>query len=190
MCEKRPYSAVILAGGNSRRMGRDKAGILYRGVPMTGYLAQQLENFSDRLYSASERPDWIEESWQLVCDEVEDCGPKMGIYSALQRAKFEWLLVVSCDMPHFSQELADRMVSLISNATDAVVCRDETGRVHPLCAIYCKRILPLLQSQLQNEDYRMMHLLDGLRVQYCEISSDTAWNANTPEDWKRLSNQK
>ena len=67
-----------------------------------------------------------------------------------------------------------------------LVCRDDTGRVHPVCAIYHRRIFPVVSERLQAGDFRMMHLLANLKTDYFPVTAAQMQNANTPEIWSEI----
>ena len=69
---------------------------------------------------------------------------------------------------------------------DCLICRDETGRVHPVCAIYRRQALPVVTGQLQAGDFRMMHLLANLKTDHFSVAAAQMQNANTPEIWSEI----
>ena len=78
------------------------------------------------------------------------------------------------------------MLRALREGADCLVCRDETGRVHPVCAIYRRQALPVVTGQLQAGDFRMMHLLANLKTDYFPVTAAQMQNANTPEIWSEI----
>ena len=183
---KRTYGALILAGGKGRRMGgQNKALLQLEKQTFLSRLEKALSGFPEKLISLQDA-SWLGEStFSPVFDEVTDRGPLEGIRCALSRCKSDALLVVACDMPLFSEEIAKGLIRAGEEA-DAVICRDRTGKLHPLCGVYSKQCLPIIDSMIAQENYRVSSLmklvsskvfaLDG-----SDFSDALLSNINTPE---------
>ncbi|MDH4158256.1 MAG: molybdenum cofactor guanylyltransferase, partial [candidate division Zixibacteria bacterium] len=93
-------TAVILAGGRSRRFGSDKAAFEIRGRPMVSIVADVLGGIFDEVFVAGGEPQEYEKLG-LVCfpDPVEGKGALGGVYNALSRASSEYIFCCGCDMP-------------------------------------------------------------------------------------------
>ena len=78
------------------------------------------------------------------------------------------------------------MLRAFREGADCLICRDETGRVHPVCAIYQRRILLVVIERLKAGDFRMMHLLANLKTDYFPVTAAQMQNANTPEIWSEI----
>lgn len=97
---------------------------------------------------------------------------------------------MTCDMPRFTQEVASAMLAAFPPEADAMICVDGSGQVHPLCGIYARTALPILEQHLQSGDLRVMALLSEL----CAIPFETAGrfpdtlflNINTPQAYNAL----
>ena len=181
------YGCVILAGGKSLRMKKDKALLKIYNTTFIDCLTSEFDCFEEKLISRGKQSALIRPSWQLLDDIYHDIGPVGGLHAALVYCESEALFTVSCDMPLVKKELADSLISMLTDDIEAVVVKDKTGRIHPLCAVYRKSILPIVEEQIKKEDYRMQHLLDKLNVCWCMIEDDTMLkNINTPEEYQLL----
>ena len=131
-----------------------------------------------------------------LIDVVKDCGPLGGLYTVLQqlKAEDEWIFVTACDVPELTESIAGSLFQMSADAYgqeyDCIVYQDSRGRVHPLCGLYRRSLLPVLQQMFRYEDYKMMNLLVRSRclvVQAAELGiSDASFaNINTPNDNKR-----
>jgi molybdopterin-guanine dinucleotide biosynthesis protein MobB len=162
----RNVSAVILAGGKSRRMGVDKARLPWRdGKTLLERVAGCLWHLDEVLLSvgAEEQvPEGLSlpRPLSLVLDRCPNRGPMGGIYSALLACRWDWLLVVSCDLPLFEKELADYLIShlipKVSDEYNLVLTVTRDGRVHPLCGLYSKGAAETLRRLMASGSYRMM----------------------------------
>ena len=178
--------AALFAGGASRRMGTDKALLPWRGSTLVRYLAGELGFFSEKILSAQKASLLPGADWRLVPDLRSDCGPLGALESVLSTMRSDAALCVACDLPFFTRELAERMLRALREEADCLVCRDETGRVHPVCAIYRRQALPVVTGQLQAGDFRMMHLLANLKTDHFSVATAQMQNANTPEIWSEI----
>jgi len=191
---------IILAGGRSERMGRDKALLPIGGVPLLRILAERMSAHCGRIWIACGDETRIERYLAAVAgvesaeirfapDVVPGCGPMSGLHAVLTAMPENggWALALACDMPQLSESLLQRMRM-------AAVAAEQAGRpagaVHapgePMHALYHKRALPVLQTQLERGDYRMLRLLE--RVDAVTVEPETEEqraafrNLNTPGD--------
>ena len=178
--------AALFAGGASRRMGTDKALLPWRGSTLVRYLAGELDFFSEKLLSAQQPSLLPGADWRLVPDLRPGCGPLGALESVLTAMRSDAALCVACDLPFFTRELGQAMLRAFREGADCLVCRDETGRVHPVCAIYQRRILLVVIERLKAGDFRMMHLLAKLKTDYFSVAAAQMQNANTPEIWSEI----
>ena len=184
--------AVILAGGESRRMGTDKAALTLDGQRFLDRIAGELSGYPERLVSVR-RGDCAPTcpGFTAVADWFPSCGPLGGLHAALSVCRSDYLLAVACDMPLFRREAGEFLALFLSPAVDACVPVDRRGRVHPLCAVYGKSALPVLEAQLRAGDYRLTAALDRLRVKYVPLGhsaygDETVTNVNTRAEYLAL----
>lgn len=181
---------AILAGGDSSRMGTDKALLELGRSTLIGYVAEALTSVFQRVMVISNVP--IKYSFlnlPTYPDIFHNCGPLGGIHSSLVHTASERVFVVSCDTPYITHALLTYLASS-ANDTDAAVPTSE-GRIHPLCAIYARRALSTITDQLQRQQLRLLDLLQHLRTKYIPITPDLPFytpqlltNINTPHDFK------
>jgi len=152
-------TAVILTGGESKRMGSDKAFIHFQGKPLLEHVLERVEPlFSDVLMSVHAlRPDLNHEQ---VVDGSEGRGPMVGIKRALEEVKTDWVFVIGCDMPFVSstliQQLADQRESY-----DAAV-PFVFDRPQPLFGFYHKSCLTKMEARMKQGQRSMIRLLGEL----------------------------
>ncbi|MBR5266901.1 MAG: molybdenum cofactor guanylyltransferase [Lachnospiraceae bacterium] len=198
---------VILAGGKSSRMGTDKALLEYDGKQFIEQIAKELSSFEERIIARgtnSRFSDSIEEEWIVIPDIYQDHGPIGGLHAALSACKSDALFVVTCDMPLFSKALAERLCAEMKtgegsetnsdgeyvDAYDVVISVGDNGKIHPLCGVYRKSALSVLEEQIVSDRNRVMEALKKLRVKYVTIDSPDQVrqlaNINTPEEYETL----
>lgn len=189
-------SAVILCGGESRRMGQDKAKLQ---VGKYTFLEQIVRNIMDNgpdemFLSVRRKNDYSEIKVTHIEDLEQNKGPLMGIYSVMCVASYEKIWVTSCDMPFIDWQVAEELAVYFEDGIDAVIPVDRTGKKYVLCAWYRKSTLEILKEQLESGDLKVKHLLGRLRVCYVAVEglSDGRHkfqNINTREEYQKFTGQ-
>jgi molybdopterin-guanine dinucleotide biosynthesis protein A len=189
------FSAAILAGGASRRMGRPKALIEVEGstlVERTWNVLDRLRPLITEVFVVGVRPEYVDLGLHSVPDERPGSGPLGGIATALRHAAEERTLVVACDMPHLSTRLLDAM--LLAAGDEDVLVPDSGAvgclQLEPLHAIYRRSCLAAIDSCLARgvlkttafyHDVRVRRLDDEWVRRYDpELASFV--NVNTPDE--------
>ena len=152
-------------------------------------LAGALSFFEERLLSANDAALGAGLSWTVVEDRFPGLGPGAGLHAALLASKKEALLCVSCDLPAFSEQAARCLLAQFPGDCAAMVCRDGTGQLHPLCGIYTKQMLPALERRLSAGHCRMTELLEDAPTTVLDtaglLPDGVFFNMNTPADHRR-----
>jgi len=191
-------TAVILAGGKSRRVGENKAFLNWGHQTLIAHSVALLSPlFKDLLIVASrENVKALTELFPLypriVTDAVKDKGPLGGIHAGLVSARSFAAFVIGCDMPLLSPNLISFLKSLIAGY-DAVVPRTPMG-CEPLHTIYTKNCLSVIEEQLCGFDLRPNDIFPRLNVRYVEPEEMMAFdpellsfaNINSLEDYRNL----
>ena len=142
------FSAVILAGGKSSRMGRDKAWLEIDGQSL---LARQIQlvreaGAQEVFISGRANVDYAEFDCRVLLDRLLDAGPLGGIESALAMASSSLLLVLAVDMPKMAQEF---LCQLLFSCEDSVgVIPRVEGEIEPLAAFYPRAARELIEKLL------------------------------------------
>lgn len=158
-------TAIILAGGESSRMGRDKAELLLNGKPLLQTAIDAVQPlFAHTLVSVREPRTGI--ALQQVCDVQTGAGPLAGLVSTLERVATPWAFVFACDMPFIAPPVIERL-AILRDAHQAVVPLIE-GHAQPLLAFYARSCLPLLRDRLACGDRSLTGALRMLDVRYVE----------------------
>ncbi|MDY0109874.1 MAG: molybdenum cofactor guanylyltransferase [Candidatus Krumholzibacteria bacterium] len=181
-------TAVILAGGRSRRMGMDKSFSNAGGQPLIAYIASQLAYFPERLIGANDPERFAFLGLRVVADRERDRGPLMGILSCVDAAAHDLCFVTACDIPELDTEFVLDLLRQTEGA-DIVMPRLQDGRTEPLLAVYRKRIVPIAADLLRSGPQRIVALLDHVRVRFVPFGPPTWYrNLNSPQDlsaWRR-----
>jgi molybdenum cofactor guanylyltransferase len=185
---KNTLTGVILAGGSSSRMGRDKALIPIEGVPMIQRIAETMRTVFETVYIVS---DHFEQYSFLHLPGVRDthsgCGPLGGVHTALSTLNSAAIFVLASDTPFVPKEL---ITYIIHEASDTPVCVAREGeRIHPLCGVYQRICLPALTACVASGRLKMMPFLEEVGATLLPVDARLSWyhvnlllNINTPDD--------
>ncbi len=163
-------TAIILAGGKSSRLGRNKALQVLDGKSLIQRVVERLDVLSAEIVIVTADGESIPCSSAATVKTVPDIyagrGPLVGLYSGLSASTSQQAIVVGCDMPFLSVGLLEYMAQ-ISSAFDVVVPRVE-DKVEPLCAVYSRSCLPSVQELLGRDQLRINRLFGMVKVRYVE----------------------
>ncbi|WP_284140090.1 MULTISPECIES: molybdenum cofactor guanylyltransferase [unclassified Virgibacillus] len=182
---------VILAGGQSSRMGTNKALLNIGGKSAIEHVADKLHACCDDVIIISnDREPYIFLNLSIFPDNFPHKGPLAGMETALQNVQADAYLFAACDMPLIEPRLYMYLLTQLGNY-DAVV-PSYNGQLHPLAGIYRRTILPKLQNQLTTNNLRVRTLLDQVNVLYMkefpgfesDILENHFFNMNYPVDYE------
>jgi molybdopterin-guanine dinucleotide biosynthesis protein A len=153
------FSSVILCGGQSTRMGKDKCLIDYHGKPQYQFLFELLSPISQQVFVSCNAAQYnlLDENLQLIVDDkrFENHGPLTGILSVHHQFPNEHLLVIGCDYPLITQEDLFQLSSAFVKENRTIAFRNEEGFIEPLIAIYHNEIL----RQLSTKEFSLRRFL-------------------------------
>jgi molybdopterin-guanine dinucleotide biosynthesis protein A len=191
--ERAPVAATgaVLAGGASRRMGRDKAALTFDGEPLLARVVRRLrEATPEVLVVGPPERARLAAGARVVPDARPGAGPLGGIYTALCAAATPYCVVVACDMPFVRPALLRHLLDLAPGYA-AVVPRSARGP-EPLHAVYARECLPAIAALLDAGELAVAGLFGRVPTRlmapedWAPYDPDglSAFNANTPEEWE------
>ena len=184
-------TGVILGGGQSRRMGRDKRRLYWEGEPFLDRVCGLMDNLFDEVLvvTAQEDYDCSHLPVRLVTDKIPQKGSLGGLYTGLMEAQNSLTFVVACDMPFLLKESISRVC--LEPTSDVLVVKLFHG-LQPLHARYSKRCVPIIEQMIHEGDLKIQNLISrsGLTVKIIEESlfddidphRQSFMNINTPAD--------
>lgn len=185
-------TVAINAGGQSSRMGADKALVDILGQPLIEHIIERVSHLGQvATMLISNRPDdYTHLGLPLVGDVLADKGSLGGIYTALHHSQTPYTLVVACDMPFLNPALLRYMIDLCDgDQYDVIVPRVE-GYPQGLHAIYSQNCLEPIRARLDADRLKVIGFYDQVRVRYIDEPEYTPLdpkglsfsNVNTPEE--------
>lgn len=186
-------SCIILAGGRSERMGRDKKFLVFRGKSFLQRAVETAKELSDEvIVSIGTREQKAEvlargvQGVSIAVDHLPSKGPLVGLYNALRKCSREYAVVMPCDSPLLGPEVLRSLIGM-SRGYDAVVPR-EGKFMEPLIAVY--RVKPMLEAcetGIQARNWSVGEAVLRLKnIKYVKADAAGFLNVNTPEDMEKV----
>ena len=185
-------TAVLLAGGESRRMGRDKATIDFRGQPLWQRQIAVLRGLMpEKIFvSARSEPAWLPDETHLLLDELPSRGPLSGMTRALERTQTSHLAVLAVDMPNLTTarlQVAWDLAVMGCGVLPVIIDRAE-----PLAAIYPREAASEFSAALAGDDFSLQRLSQKLvkggklrALSVAPADEEFYWSVNEPGDIRR-----
>ena len=204
-----PVTGVILAGGKSRRMGRNKALLPLGEASLIEHVIRRIRLVADELLLITNNPaEYAHLGLPMHSDMIPDAGALGGIYTGLTHASHDAVLCVACDSPFLQPKLLTHLVSVLgeydavmpytySRNTDIRVTNPSYNTdqitLQTLCAAYSKRCLPIIELMLQESELRVHALQERANIlilapeiwKAYDSEGHSFFNVNTPEDFEK-----
>lgn len=186
-------SAVLLAGGESRRMGRDKATLEFDDQPLWRRQLNLLRHLqpAEILLAARTDPSWRPADVQFVADAPPSRGPISGLAAAFAKMQGTHLLVLAVDMPFMTDQWLRPICHSLAHGRGTIAAIEE--RLEPLAAVYPKEAHAEIVRALDKEDLSLQSLgrklLTEGKLRRISVEPQEAHlfqNFNTPADWEKL----
>ena len=186
------YTAVLLAGGKSRRMGRDKLSLPQGGTTVLESAAIRFSENFDVYISVDDKARYENIPFPKIEDIYKGCGPLGGLHAALKNTDGDRVFLSASDLPFSSPETAIFMAEKGKDFDICITC-DATGRFEPLFGWYKKNVLETVEELLKSGVYKMTELYKRHSVLVLtpedmgeHWKAESFENMNYPEDFDRL----
>jgi molybdopterin-guanine dinucleotide biosynthesis protein A len=174
-------TGIILAGGQSTRIGTDKAFIQINHKTLLEKAIDICEPICAEILISSDNKEHEKFGHRIIPDEFKNCGPLSGIYSCLKKSNTEWNFVISVDAAFVEPQFIPYLINEIDDF-DAIVPFHNKGK-EPLIALYHKNGLTVMQKHLKSGNFKMHNLLNTLNTKF--VDSQT-WVERFPEIFRNL----
>lgn len=184
----------VLAGGQSRRMGRDKAGVALAGRPLLELMLDKLRMLGLRARVAGLHAPVANADAEVLRDAHPDCGPLSGMETALAKSDAALVLILGVDLPLLEMEFLLWMLERAA-ATGAIATIPRLGsEPQPLCAVYRRELLAGVTEALESGDYKVTRVVEraaeminsgGMDCFDAErVAATGAWRSMRPAHWQ------
>ena len=185
-------TGIVLSGGENRRMGSDKAFLRIAGIPMIEHILKALQSVvTQQIIIVTNSPQaYRSYGVRVVTDVLDKRGSLIGMYTGLLYSEEKYNIVVACDMPFLNSGLISYMAGL-AEGYDVVL--PKIGKfVEPLHAVYCRDLLPLIESRIRNDERQIKGMLHNACIRYVSEAEIDRFdpqrrsfkNINTQEEYK------
>ena len=185
-----PTYGLVLAGGESRRMGSDKALLVRDGQSQLAHIAALLDQVTDRVFVSTrgdQQGEYERSRFAQIVDRYEDIGPIAGVLSALEEhPQADWL-VVACDLPNIDEPTLRYLISNRSQEKPFTAFRSSYDDLpEPLCALYQSGSDSILRQFIDDGLVCPRKMLIRSDTKLLKQSDPRSLdNINTPEDLQR-----
>lgn len=196
------YSGVILAGGESQRMGQDKRFLFINGKPLIVWTVEQLRSLVEEIILVTLEPELfhimcpqlvVASDVRLVTDRYPGLGVLAGLHAGLAEAQGDWAFVVAGDMPMLNSALLYTMATLTYTERADIIVPRWHGELEPLHALYRPSVCaPAAEAVLLQGRRRIISFYSTMRVRivdedevaHVDPKGNSFFNVNTPHEWQ------
>jgi len=200
-------TAIILAGGKSLRIGKDKSFLKIGGITLIERTHNLLKEKFDKIIIISNNPGkYVFLTSKVYQDVYPGFGPLSGIHSGLINSKTQNNFIVSCDMPFVNNAVIDFILAQNYFTNKEITITKSNSDIHSLCGIYNKSCIPTLENLLEkakNElpkrnkkvEVKLFDLIDSVDSEIMEITNEDfchpnlMFNMNSVEDYEFVKNE-
>ena len=158
---------------------------------MISYPIDLLSAFCSEILISSNSKEYDAFGWKTIPDLIGNSGPIGGIYSCLRQSSNELNILLPCDMPLLSPEIIQLLLS--TKTLSPIIVPSIHHRPIPVCGIYSKKILPIIENQILNNNFKLQDLLRSCHAVTISIDDEKyiaeLANLNTQEDLENAENK-
>ncbi len=183
-------TGIILCGGKSSRMGKNKALLKINEKYIISYVIDTLRPFCDEIILSTNTKELDFLGFQTVNDKLNNIGPISGIFSSLQESKNEINIILSCDTPFINHYLVTELLSNSENCD--MVLPEFNSHLQPMTGIFKKIILPVIEREINSGNYIPPRIFEKTNLNKLKIKDKDPFyhkhlffNVNSPEDFSK-----
>jgi molybdenum cofactor guanylyltransferase len=182
-------AGIILAGGKSKRMGKDKSLLKFEDKTLLQRMIDEQKKLVTDVFVIGKETENFENA-EGILDKVQNIGPIGGLFTAMSAIKANWYLISPCDMP-FLMYTDLKVISdeFIKGEYEAIIAESDKG-IEPLVAAYNSKIFPLIRANIENGNYAIRALFNQINKRFLKFDEqifekDIFFNINYPTDYKK-----
>ncbi len=185
---------IIAAGGDAKRMGRDKASLPYKGTTMALYLAKKYEELGPVAFAVDKKGKFDTGDYPVYEDAEISDGPMNALSSAFANTDEEFVFIASLDMPYVEPALIKRLLEMVGRK-DACVIEKANGEVEGFCGVYHQECEFFVNDVIRIGINTFQRLLFQINVRYVKPAELPEFDIEhmtkrilTPEDYEAIKN--
>jgi len=190
MIDKPHITGIILAGGKSSRMGKDKGFLILNQKPFVQYSIDALQPLVSEILIVSDNPEYDVFKCKRINDTTKNTGPVAGIYSGLKASSTKYNLVLSCDIPLITSAILQKLIDNV-DADSEIIQIESNNKTMPLIALYKKQVEHAFYNSLQTHEKRLHVTVKACNVKNIALEKELEFhtmNVNTPNEFKIVKN--
>lgn len=183
------FPVVILCGGKSSRMQQDKTLLPFGGYQtLAQFQYQRLKPFFSKVFLSSKTNKFdflLSDSSAVIYDENSEVfSPMVALQTILKKVEAPYVFILTADTP-FVQVQTVKALMKQSQSYDLITAKTVNNK-HPLCGLFSKKVLPIVETMLQNDMHKIGYLLQEAKSsEICFKNEDEFLNVNTPSDYEK-----
>jgi molybdopterin-guanine dinucleotide biosynthesis protein A len=194
---KNNITGIILSGGQSLRMGENKAFIKIDGIPIINRIHSVFKKlFQEVIIVTNQKELFSNFDAKIYVDIIPDCGVLAGLYTGLFFSSFPYSFCVACDMPYLKESVIEFLIGGL-NDFDVIVPKTVDG-LQPLHAVYSKKCLPAIRKTIQDGKSKILDFYPMVKIKLVEEQEfhfldpgmESFINVNTPEQLRLVQERK
>lgn len=155
-------TGIILAGGESKRMGSDKGLKVLNGKPMVNYVIDLLEGLNIPILIVANNDRYTQFGYTVIKDQYKNKGPLGGIHAGISASETEINLILGCDAPFLDGGIISKLMDDYKNP---ITIAKFQNRIYPLIGLYNKSVLPELENAIEKDVLKL--------TAFCEAANST-----------------
>ena len=182
------YTAIILAGGKSSRMGHDKGLLIHNNISFIAHIIATIKPFVNDILLVSDHGSHDTFNATRIQDIYPNSGPVGGIYTGLTYSKSDHNFVLSCDIPLLNGELI-HFLKEQHEKDKQITCLKVEEQVMPLIGVYHKSCAPIFEHALIKKEFKLLNAIESCTTNIVatpEPLQQYTKNINTPQQYKQL----
>ena len=183
-------TGIILAGGQSLRMGTDKGFLKWKDKLFMEHIIVAIQPLVSEIFFVSNDEKYDSFKTKRIKDVIENAGPLAGIYSGLKASRTEYNLVLSCDIPLINSIILQQLIDAIDEKTNIIQFQSQ-GKAMPLIALYKKHCEHQFLKVLNQGERRLRIAVATCKVKTIILDTENeiyTANINTRQQLKEISN--
>jgi molybdenum cofactor guanylyltransferase len=171
--KKSEITGIVLSGGKSSRLGKEKGLAEYGGKPLVAYSIAALKSLCGEIVLSAnyELDSYNKFGLEIIQDEIEGIGPMGGLLACLKQSQTRYNLVLSCDIPFVETELLSYLLSQIENYQVVAPVHGE-GFIEPLCGFYNTNVISQLEETIHSGNYKLIDFLEKIKLKKVLIDNN------------------